>query len=137
MWRHHRFHSIKYCVPGITTTTTHMMSKTLANDAYVNVAQDICGSCSEESSDVVVLAANYQGRQKYVSRMRDRRTPNSSGRRRRPTRTTAPFKGSCYDCRREGHHATECNFLMKVEQCMAYLGEKSKVGQEKSAKYRQ
>ena len=98
---------IKYCVSGINTTITHMMSKTPANNNYVNIAQDICGICLEGSRYAVVLAANYQGRQKYGSLTMNRRTPNSSGPRRQPTRTRTPFKGRCYGCGRDGHHVTE------------------------------
>ena len=98
---------IKYFEPGIATTITHMMSKTPANNAYVNISQEICGSCSEENNNAVVLTASYQGQQEYGNHTRNRCTPKSLGPRRQPTRATIPFKETCYDCVWEGYHVTE------------------------------
>ena len=134
---------IKYRVPGLATMITHLMSTAPANEAYVNVAQDTCGSCSDESDDVVILVANFRSGKPYGTGNRNPDTRNSSRNPRFswsqgwPPPNKTPFKGSCFGCSRDGHHVTECYFLMKVEQCMAYLKQNPKAGHEKAAKYRQ
>ena len=40
-------------------------------------------------------------------------------------------------CGRKGHHADTCYFLMKVRQCISYLKDNPRAGDEKAAKYRQ
>ena len=49
--------------------------------------------------------------------------------------TTNEHKGSCmaYGC--EGHHDGTCYLLMKVRQCISYLKDNPKSGDEKAAKY--
>ena len=134
---------IKYRVPGLVTVITHLMSTIPANEAYVNVAQDICRRCSDESNGAVILAANFRGGKPYGTDNRNPDTHNSSRNPRfsrsqgRPPPNKTSFKGSCFGCSRDGHHATECYFLMKVEQCMAYLKQNQKAGQKKATKYRQ
>ena len=51
--------------------------------------------------------------------------------------TKTAFKGSCNSCGMEGHHAASCYFLMKVKQCLSYLKDNPKAGQEKAAQFRQ
>ena len=140
---------LRYQVPGLATTITHMTNKKSANDAYVNRMQEFCIECSDEESeeDGVVNAANYRGRQQQPRQHDRNRRQYDRNRTSPPTQTKstslntkynkAPFKGSCYGCGREGHHAGECYFLMKVEQCLAYLKSNPSAGKEKAAKYRQ
>ena len=37
----------------------------------------------------------------------------------------------------EGHHAATCYFLMKVKQCLSYLKDNPRAGEDKAAQYRQ
>ena len=54
-----------------------------------------------------------------------------------PRLNKSPFKGNCFGCGWEGHHAEVYYFLMKVKQCLAYMKDNPKSGAEKVAKFRQ
>ena len=54
-----------------------------------------------------------------------------------PKKTRQAFKGSCNSCGMEGHHAATCYFLMKVKQCLSYLKDNPRAGEDKAAQYRQ
>lgn len=51
-----------------------------------------------------------------------------------PKYNKSVYKGSCYGYDREGHTIGECHFILKVEQCLAYLKANPKAGKEKAAK---
>ena len=48
-----------------------------------------------------------------------------------------PFNDSCYAYGLKGHHAGKCYFLMKIEQCIAYLKKNPRIGAKKATKFRQ
>ena len=49
---------------------------------------------------------------------------------------TSKFKGNCKACGRANHHASECNFLMKLKQCLAYMKTDKSAGSRKAKFYK-
>ena len=133
---------MKYRVPGLATTITHQLQNTPLNGPAVQTSDGYCHECSDddEDTDAVVNFSNDRRRPQYSrnnnTNMSKRQpyTPKWSS---SPKQTKAAYKGSCHCCGRDGHHSNECYFLMKVEQCLAYLNKNPKAGVEKAAKYRQ
>ena len=110
---------IRYRVPGIVTTITHLIKQNTANEAYVNRMQDMCIKCSDDDDEEdVINATNYHGRQPQHRNNKNHQlvqydmhhTPYDGKRPQPPLRdgnsrqrtmyNKSPFKGSCYGYRR-------------------------------------
>ena len=48
--------------------------------------------------------------------------------------STSKFQGTCAACGKKNHHESECNFLMKVRQCLAYM-KSDRSARSRKAKY--
>ena len=111
-------------VPGIATTISQQTlqlndSSTADNKPYdtvtrlSSVTQDTVSTVTsiESSSDDYIFAFNT-GRNKST------------------------FQGICAACGKKNHHASECNFLMKVKQCLAYMKSDRSAGSRKAKYYK-
>ena len=46
------------------------------------------------------------------------------------------YQGTCAACGKKNHHESECNFLMKVKQCLAYMKSDRSAGSRKAKYYK-
>ena len=133
---------IHLCVPGIAVTLSQMSSDKSINSSYINkTADEYQDYMIEENS-----SSGYDTSTEIVNYTRNQPSQNGNFKPTRqlyqrnwspPRMIKNSYKGSCMACGREGHHDGTCYFLMKVRQCILYLKDNPKVGDEKAAKYRQ
>ena len=50
--------------------------------------------------------------------------------------STSKFQGTCAAFGKKNHHESECNFLMKVKQCLAYMKSDRSAGSRKAKYYK-
>ena len=100
-------------VPGIAVTILQMSSDQ-SSMTYVNNLEenDQTDEGKEPSTDMVNFTRALMNLEIYrkPQRFTNNKSPHPP-----PQPNKTPFKGSCFGCVREGHHAEACYFLMKVK----------------------
>jgi len=130
-------------IPGIAVTITQMISDKSVNALYVKkFAEDKNQhtDATEDTSDrnkccteiVNCTDCPKRGGYTHIGFQHGNQRQSKGA----PLMNSTPFKDSWLGCGLEVHHAEFFYFIMKVKQCLAYLKESLKTGQEKAAKFR-
>ena len=110
-----------YCVPALAGTIEQLMSTQHTKNKSVicttNIDDMLYYPVHTLQEDKVFSAQKYHNNQKL----------RNMG----PFVNKNRFQGICHACGGKHHHATNCYFLMKLKQCLAYLKDNPTAGETK------